>query len=165
MDILMNRLFDIKEKLTDAEYKGFCDDIAEQYKVKDQLNGYCELKFTRTVIRRGLDGDTAIFDYYNTVQTLIVKMETTVGNSTISTIQQRIADEGLFPLCIESLKEIVGTTRKAEVIWNEYMGGYYFVDTKEHLFHIEDEEDTRISTETVLLRPATGVALISFKLL
>jgi|TARA_B110000261_G_scaffold91062_1_gene103685 hypothetical protein len=32
MDKLMDRLFDIKEKLTDAEHKGFCEDIAEEYK-------------------------------------------------------------------------------------------------------------------------------------
>ena len=163
----MNRLFDIKEKLTDAEYKGFCDDIADQYKEKNKIIGYCELKFTRQMIQREIEDDIPIFSYYTKIQTLVVKMDTTVDfDSLHATIIRRIAEEGSFPLCIHSLKDIVGTTSKAEAIWDEYCGHYLFIDTKEHQREDEDgDENSTIESTSITLRRATGCALISFKLL
>ena len=170
MDTLMNSIDDIKGKLTDMEYKTLCDQMAVIHKEKSKLIGYCELKFTRVVIRQGIDEGDAMFSYYTTIQTLVVKMDTDYdendSSSTISTIQRRIAEEGDFPLCLQSLGAIVGTPCKAEKIWNEYCGGHLLVGTEEHYRYDEDgEQSLTVEAHGLYLKRSTCCALISFKIL
>ena len=75
MDTLMNSIDDIKEKLTDMEYKTLCDQMAGLHKAKDTMEGCYELKFARFVSRietRGMCVGES-YTYNIKIQTLIIK--------------------------------------------------------------------------------------------
>ena len=164
MDKLMDRLFDIKEKLTDAEYKGFCEDIAEQYKTKDNAEGYCELTFPRFLPSIDVEGGQS-YTYRIKIQRLIIKMNCDM--SKITSLENKIEQSGSTLITRQCLTDIVGNHDQGRDLWHEYMAGHQFcITSAKH----EDDDDIdgtiyAVHTSVTWLQDAHSVPLISIKML
>ena len=165
MDTLMNSIDDIKEKLTDMEYKKLCDQMLALSKAKDKTEGCCELKFARFVPRI----DTNVgghYTYHIKIQTLIINMNCDM--SMITRMKHKIEESGSYSMCVDNFKHLVGDVFEGTVLWNEYMSGHDFV-TRHAKYNDDDEEEDgpieSVETSHIYLQKANSVPVISIKML
>jgi hypothetical protein len=168
MDTLMNSIDDIKEKLTDMEYKTLCDQMAVIHKAKDTMEGCYELKFARFVPRietRGMCVGES-YTYNIKIQTLIIK--TNCDMFLITRMKHKIEESGSYSMNVGDLKDIVGDGVEANVLWNEYMEGHEFV-TRHAKYNDDDDDDEgpieSVETSHIYLQKANSVPVISIKML
>jgi hypothetical protein len=155
MDTLMNSIDDIKEKLTDMEYKTLCDQMLVLSKVKKTTERMCELKFARFMPHHYIDDSETEYSYYIKTQILIIQLRCNMEE--VESIQSDIEDEGSYELLLSDLKTLTGTDSFACRLWDEYMGG--------HLFIKVDCIDDELKPSEIRMLKATSVSLISMNML